>query len=61
MPIVYIDIVDKSEDDVKRAILDVISDQQQRVSDDGYPVFYNLEHVEIDVDYICVGRKYYLY
>ena len=51
-PIVYIDIVDKSEDAAKQAILDGIRDQQQRVSN-GYPSFYNLEHLEIDVDY-CI-------
>lgn len=55
-PIVYIDIVDKSEDAAKQAILDGIRDQQQRVSN-GYPSFYNLEHLEIDVDYYVQGES----
>lgn len=49
-PIVYIDIVDKSEEDAKREILDGIADNKPRISE-GYPSYYNLEYEDIDIDY----------
>ena len=49
-PIIYIDIVDKSEEDAKQAILDGLKNRKQRKSN-GYPSYYNLEHKEIDIDY----------
>lgn len=49
-PIVYIDIVDKREEDAKQAILDGLKDYKQRKAN-GYPSYYNLEHEEIDIDY----------
>lgn len=50
-PIVYIDIVDKSEEQAKQAVLDGVSNKQQRRSTEGYPSFYNIEHIHIDNDY----------
>lgn len=49
-PIVYIDIVDKSEDEAKQRILTGIRSNDIRKSD-GYPSYYSLEHFEIDIDY----------
>lgn len=49
-PIVFIDIVDKSEEDAKRAILNGLVDSVPRKSK-GYPAYYNLEHEVIDIDY----------
>jgi len=49
-PIVYIDIVDKSEDEAKQRILSGIRSNDIRKSD-GYPSYYSLEHLEIDIDY----------
>lgn len=49
-PIVYIDIVDKSEEEAKHEILNGIEDSKPRISK-GYPSYYNLEHKDIDIDY----------
>lgn len=49
-PIIYIDIVDKSENEAKKEILQGIEGKSIRKSE-GYPAYYNLEHLEIDVDY----------
>lgn len=49
-PIVYIDIVDKTEDKAKDEILRGIKDRIIRKSN-GYPSYYSLEHLEIDTDY----------
>lgn len=49
-PIVYIDIVDKSESEAEQEILSGVSDVVERKST-GYPSYYNLQHLEIDVDY----------
>lgn len=49
-PIVYIDIVDKSENEAKQEILNKIKTNGLRKSN-GYPANYNLEHSEIDIDY----------
>lgn len=49
-PIVYIDIVDKSENDAKQEILNGIKTKSLRKSK-GYPAYYSLEHSEIDIDY----------
>lgn len=50
-PIVYIDIVDKSESEAKDEILRGIKKKRLRESEEGYPAYYNLEHLEIDNDY----------
>lgn len=49
-PIVYIDIVDKSEIEARKEILKGIKDNAIRKSN-GYPSYYSLEHMEIDTDY----------
>ena len=49
-PIVYIDIVDKTETDAIQAIKIGVADNVERKST-GYPAYYNLEHLEIDIDY----------
>ena len=49
-PIVYIDIVDKGEDEAKYEILSGIKDDKPRISK-GYPSYYSLEHKDIDIDY----------
>jgi hypothetical protein len=49
-PIVYIDIVDKSEQEAKRCILDGISGNC-RGKNVKYPAPYNVEHIKIDNDY----------
>lgn len=55
-PIVYIDIVDKSEEEAKREILEGIEDNMTRVSK-GYPSYYNIEHECIDIDYYVNGTS----
>ena len=50
LPIVHIDITDKSAVDAERLILDGISGNFHRISR-GYPGYFNVEHSEIDVDY----------
>lgn len=54
--LIYIDIVDKSEDESKSLILAGIEGKPLRVSD-GFPSSYNLEHEEIDVDYIVEDSR----
>jgi len=49
-PIVYIDIVDTSEDEAKQRILIGVKNNDIRKSD-GFPSYYSLEHFEIDIDY----------
>lgn len=49
-PIVYIDIVDKTEDEARDEILRGIKDKIIRTSN-GYPSYYNIQHLEIDTDY----------
>lgn len=49
-PIVYIDIVDKSENEAKDEILNGIKNDNVRKSD-GFPSYFSLEHKEIDIDY----------
>lgn len=49
-PIVYIDVVDKSEEEAKYEILNGIEDSKPRKSK-GYPAYYNLEYKDIDIDY----------
>lgn len=49
-PIVYVDIVDKTEKEAEREILKGIEGKIRRKSE-GYPSYYNLEHKDIDIDY----------
>lgn len=49
-PIVYIDIVDKQEEEAKQLVLSGINGNNLRKSN-GYPSYYSLEHNEIDIDY----------
>jgi hypothetical protein len=49
-PIVYIDIVNTSEEEAKYEILNGIEDSKPRKSK-GYPSYYSLEHEDIDIDY----------
>ena len=49
-PIVFIDIVDASEDEAKERILNGINNIELRKSK-GYPSFYNAEHFNLDIDY----------
>lgn len=49
-PIVYIDIVDKSENETKDEILKGIKNDNVRKSD-GFSSYFSLEHKEIDIDY----------
>lgn len=55
-PIVYIDIFDKSDEDMKTAILEGIKETVERVSD-GAPSYYNIEHIQIDNDYYVRGTE----
>lgn len=54
-PIVYIDIVDKIESEAKQEILQGVADEKINNKESrrskGFPSYYNLEHLEIDVDY----------
>ena len=50
-PIVYTDIVDKSEEDAKQAILNGVKDEPIMRVSNGYPSYYNLEHHLIEIDY----------
>jgi hypothetical protein len=56
-PIIYIDIVDKSEADAKKEILAGVIDNNERKSVAGYPAYYNIEHIQIDNDYCVYGDK----
>ncbi len=49
-PIIFIDIVDKSENEAKKEIINGVRNDKIRKSD-GYPAYFNLEHNEIDIDY----------
>lgn len=49
-PVVYIDIVDKTEDMARQLLIDGIKEKSERVSK-GFPPFYNVEYQEIDNDY----------
>jgi hypothetical protein len=61
-PVVYIDTVDKSEDEAKQLILDGVSDSKLRKSD-GFPQPFNVEMMQIDNDYFVEAEKivYYKY
>lgn len=48
--IIYIDIVDKDETDAEKLILSGIQEHPPRRSD-GFPAYYNLRHICLDVDY----------
>lgn len=50
-PIVYIDIVDKTESEAKLEILNGIKENPLRISSHGFDPYYNVEHIEIDIDY----------
>lgn len=56
-PIVYIDIVDNTEEDAKSKILAGVLDYSIRKSTNGYPAFYNVEHIQIDNDYYVDGSE----
>lgn len=56
-PLVYIDVVDKDETTAKRLILDGINDVVNRISVDGYPSYFNVEHQQIDNDYHVFESK----
>lgn len=49
-PIVYIDITDKNETEATNEILNGVKDSVPRKSN-GYKPNYNIEHVEMDIDY----------
>lgn len=49
-PISYINIVDNTEDEAKQKILEDVKDQKPRI-DSGFPSYYNLEYIKIDIDY----------
>lgn len=49
-PIIYIDIVDKTEAESVQLILNGIKETVPRISS-GYPSFYNIEYISIDIDY----------
>lgn len=55
-PIVYIDIVDKTEAEAKEKILQGIEDKTIRKSS-GFPSYYSLEHLEIDTDYYIYEKE----
>jgi len=55
-PIVYIDIVDKSEEEAKREIINGVKDNIERKST-GFPAYYNLEHLTIDIDYFVQAES----
>ncbi len=50
-PIVYIDIVDKNEQDARQEILKRIKGGFERGKDVQFPASYNVEHIKIDNDY----------
>ncbi len=55
-PLVYIDIVDKTEEDAESVIVNGINGKYERLSN-GYPSFYNVKHNEIDIDYYVEDTK----
>lgn len=59
-PIVYIDIVDKGQEAAKEEILSGIKGHRERKAIDGYPGYYNVEHIQIDNDY-CVMKDEIIY
>ena len=48
--LVYIDIVDKSENEARELILDGIKNHALRISN-GFQYYHNIEHQQIDIDY----------
>ena len=50
-PIVYIDIVDKTEQEAALEILNGISETHPRIAINKFPSYYNVEHLQIDNDY----------
>lgn len=56
-PIVYVDIVDKTEEAAKTEILNGIRDESIRKAATGFPAFYNVEHIQIDNDYYVNGSE----
>lgn len=54
--IVHISIVDKEADEAKRLILDGVKEKRERKSQ-GYPAYYNLEHISVDIDYYVTDEK----
>ena len=58
-PIVYIDIVDKTENEAKNIILQGLLNSVNRMSS-GYPQPFTVEHLQIDIDY-CVSNELIIY
>ncbi len=58
--IVYIDIFDKTESEAIAEILKGIEEKPLRVASQGFEPFFNIEHIEIDIDYY-VHEKYITY
>ena len=56
-PIIYIDIVDKDEKTAEKAILAGIQEEKPRKSTNGYPTPYNIQHLEIDNDYLVKSEE----
>ena len=54
--LVYIDIVDKTQEEAISLILEGIKDRKERISK-GFIPYYNVEHMQIDLDYIVTCDK----
>lgn len=50
-PIVYIDIVDRTEDEAVELILNGLRSERKRKSRKGFQSYYNIEYLQIDNDY----------
>ena len=55
-PLVYIDIVDKTQEEATKLILEGIKDSKERTSN-GFIPYYSVEHYQIDLDYIVTSDK----
>lgn len=55
-PLTYIDIVDKTQEEATALILEGIKGEIKRVSE-GFIPYYNVEHLQIDLDYIVKHDK----
>lgn len=56
-PIVYIDIVDKSEADAVTAIYEGISETVERRAKSGFPAYYSVENKEISIGYRVESKQ----
>lgn len=56
-PISYIDIVDKTQEEAEKTILEEIKEEKERIAKEGFVPYYNVEHLQIDLDYLVKSNE----